>query len=257
MTKSLIILRLEDDKAFEMEDLVVEEYPLTLYLQGEEWLTLLCSPMDLEAMVYGFLKSEGMIQVAADVVSMTLDRDKGHAFIVLRDENPLSRALHGRRTQTSGCGKGITFYNVLDTINLRPISDDLVVSFEDLKRMMRTLNQSSELFKATGGVHSCALCNPTTIVDIKEDIGRHNALDKLIGQALLEGRDITESILMTSGRISSEILLKSARVGIPIIASHSAPTNLAVAEAQKLGITLIGFLRGNRCNVYCGESRIK
>jgi FdhD protein len=236
---------------------VVDEFPLTLYLNQDEWLTLLCSPDHLEELTYGFLKSEGMIKMAGDIQHLTVDRQKGHGYISLFDLNPLTKALHGRRTQTAGCGKGITFYSVLDTVSMPMVQSDLLVTMDQLSQLMRLFNGSSPVFQETGGVHSCALCTPEEILWVMEDIGRHNALDKLIGKAMLAQISLEDKLLLTSGRVSSEILLKCARVGLSTVVSRSAPTQLAVEEAKKLQMTLVGFLRGRKGNIYAGRERIK
>lgn len=254
--RKIPIKQLAHDKETYLEDTVAVEYPLTLYLNGEEWITMLCSPDSLEYLICGFLKSEGLIKKHEDLTALTIDQEKGHAWITLDDMNPLMLQLHGKRTQTSGCAKGVTFYQALDTITLMPSTSDLKVRFADLSVLMASFNGSSPVFKATGGVHSCAICSTEEMILLQEDIGRHNALDKLIGEAMIKGLSLTDKILLTSGRVSSEILLKSARAGLSLVVSRSAPTDLAVREAEKLGMTLVGFLRGNRCNIYAGEQRI-
>ncbi len=256
MIRQIPIKRLAHDQEIYTEDSVAVEYPLTLYLNGEEWLTLMCSPDSLDYLVYGFLKSEGLIKSREDLTALTLDLEKGHGWITLKDLNPLSQQLHGKRAQTSGCAKGVTFYQALDTLTLKPADSDLQIRFSTLAGLMTDFNGASPVFKATGGVHSCAICSHEGILLLQEDIGRHNALDKLVGEALMTGLPLADKILLTSGRVSSEILLKSARVGLSVVVSRSAPTDLAVRQAQRLDITLVGFLRGSRCNIYAGENRI-
>ncbi len=256
MMRQIHITQLAHDRSEALEDDVAVEYPLTLYLNGEEWITLLCSPDSLEYLICGFLKSEGLIRKKEEIDGLTVDREKGHGWITLNALNPLTLQLHGKRTQTSGCAKGITFYQALDAITLIPNTGSMTVKFSDLTALMAVFNGASPVFKATGGVHSCAVCSSAELLLLQEDIGRHNALDKLVGEALMTGISLKDKILLTSGRISSEILLKAARAELPIVVSRSAPTDLAVREAEKLGITLIGFLRGNRCNVYAGQQRI-
>ena len=123
--------------------------------------------------------------------------------------------------------------------------------------LIKEFNKSSQLFLDTGGVHSCALCDINKIIIFKEDIGRHNALDKVLGKALLEDIDFRDKIILTSGRISSEILIKTAKRQIPVIVSRSAPTSLSIDIAKKLNITLIGFARGKRMNIYSNFSTLK
>ena len=168
------------------------------------------------------------------------------------------RKLYGSRTITSGCGRGPVFYNVKDSIDTRVIENDgFSIGYDSILQLMKRFDEKAEVFKKTGGVHSCALGIEGRIEVYHEDIGRHNAMDKVIGHAVKEGLDFGEAVALTSGRISSEMLVKSAKRGIPIIASRSAPTALAVQLAEKLNITLAGFVRGRRLNVYSGFHRIK
>lgn len=250
------LVKVESDKRTEMEDVVIAEYPLTIFLNGDEFITLLCSPNSLQYLVYGFLKSEGIIMKREDVESVIIDEDKGFAHVSLHRRNPLSEELFGRRTMTTGCAKGVTFYNVTDTIQLRSLENSFTVSLNSIWDMLKRLNSESELFKLTGGVHSCSLCSCNDILIMMEDVGRHNALDKILGEALVEGVDLSDKMILTSGRISSEMLIKTAKAGIQVIASRSAPTALAVKQARELNMTLIGFARGARANIYTGDHRI-
>jgi len=250
------LLKVESEKHTIMEDMVIAEYPLTIFLNGDEFITLLCSPNSLEYLVYGFLKSEGIIMKKDDVENVMIDEDKGFAHVTLKNRNPLSEELFGRRTMTTGCAKGVTFYNVTDTIQLRPVQSTFSVSIDDIWTLSKRLNSESELFKLTGGVHSCCLCDSSEILIMKEDVGRHNALDKILGEVLVKGINLSDKMILTSGRVSSEMLIKTAKAGIPIIVSRSAPTALAVKQAQHLNMTLVGFARGTRANIYAGEQRI-
>lgn len=256
MIRRMPITQLDHGTIKEDEDDVVVEYPLTLYLDGIEWVTLMCSPDSLKHLACGFLKSEGLIKRYEEIEALTIDEEKGHGWITLKESNPLVRKLHGKRTLTSGCAKGVTFSRALDAVTLMPCKSRFQVRFDSLTSLMADFNGASKVFKATGGVHSCAVCSATEILMLKEDIGRHNAVDKLIGEGLAHSVALDDKILLTSGRISSEILIKSARAGFPILASRSAPTDMAVREAEKLGITVVGFLRGQRCNVYSEPWRI-
>lgn len=256
MFRKIKITQFTHEKVTQIDDAVATEYPLTLHLNGEEWMTLLCSPDALDYLICGFLKSEGLIRNSREITALTIDQEKGQGWITVRDLNPLALQLHGRRAQTSGCAKGTTFYQALDAITLSPNTSTMTVGFNALAELMTGFNSASPVFKATGGVHSCAICSATEMLLLQEDIGRHNALDKLIGEAMMTGLSLEDKLLLTSGRISSEILLKSARAGLSVVVSRSAPTDLAIREAEKLGITLVGFLRGKRGNVYAGAERI-
>ncbi len=248
--KKIQILRVKDKNILEEEDIVVTEYPFTIFLNGEEFITLLCSPKSLKYLTIGFLNSEGFINSISDIVDIKIDEEKGLAYVETKDENYLSEKLYGKRTITSGCGKGTLFYNVLDSFKSKKVRNKLDVRLDEIKALVKDFSKSSELFLNTGGVHSCALCSTSGILIFEEDIGRHNALDKVLGRALVEDIQLTDKILLVSGRISSEMLIKTAKREIPVIISRAAPTSLAVELARELNITLIGFARGEKMNIY-------
>lgn len=252
MIRRISITQLAYDSVEITHDDVPIEYSLTLYLNGEEWVTLLCSPYSLEFLVCGFMKSEGLIKGREDMEELVIDSDRGQAWIRMKNVSQIA----GRRTYTSGFARGITSCNVMGAVELKPCSAELRVHFEDLTGMMDAFNVASPAFKATGGVHSCAICSSKEMLLFQEDIGRNNAIDKLIGEALIMGVPTEDKVLLTSCRISSEILMKAAHAGFPMIVSRAAPTDMAVREAEKLNITLLGFVRGTRGNVYAGKNRI-
>ena len=249
-TKKVDILRIKGDEASEEEDIVILEYPFTIFINNEEIITLLCSPSSLKSLIVGFIYSEGFIKSISDIEKIRIDEKKGIGYVDIDEVNKFSEKFRGKRTITSGCGKGTVFYNVLDSFKSRKIENQLSVGTGCIKNLIKEFNKKSELFLNTGGVHSCALCSTNDIIVFKEDIGRHNALDKVLGKALIENIDTKDKIILTSGRISSEILIKTAKRQIPVLVSRSAPTSLSVEMAKKLGITLIGFARGEKMNIY-------
>ncbi|MDX9917001.1 MAG: formate dehydrogenase accessory sulfurtransferase FdhD [Gudongella sp.] len=237
-------------KIEEISDEVITEYPLTIYLNDEELVTLLCSPDHLKELAVGFLLSEGFIDEVDEATSIDVFEDKGEIHVSTLIKRPLREKLMGKRTVTSGCGKGTSFYNVLDAVRSYRYKDSIEIMPKSVLQLMREFNQSSTLFKETGGTHGCALASDDEILIHIEDIGRHNAMDKVIGKARLMGLDLGDKMVLTTGRVSSEILIKACKQGIPVIASRSAPTSLAVELARETGITLIGFARGDKLNIY-------
>lgn len=248
--KEVDILRVRGEKILEEEDIVIVEYPFTIFINDEEIITLLSSPSSLKELMIGFLYSEGFISSLSDIKKIRIDEEKGIGYTYVDDINKFNEKLRGKRTITSGCGKGTVFYNVLDSFKSKKIEKSLSISKEQIKILVRDFNKKSELFLNTGGVHSCALCDSNSIIIFEEDIGRHNALDKIFGRALLEDINTKDKIILTSGRVSSEILIKTAKRQVPVIISRSAPTSLSVEMAKELGITLIGFARGEKMNIY-------
>ncbi len=239
------------------QDLVITEYPFTIFIDNEEIITLLCTPKSLKELALGFLYGEGYIDSMDAVEEIFIDEEKGSAYASLRYRMSMTEDLVGKRAITSGCGKGSIFYNVLDSIKTRKIDKTLNINVNDVIKLNKDFNHKSELFLSTGGVHSCGLCHNEEILFFEEDIGRHNALDKILGKALVEKIDLSDKSVITSGRISSEIVLKASRMRIPAIISRSAPTSLAIDLAKELNILLIGFARGEKMNVYTNFSNIE
>ncbi len=255
--REIPVIKVSAAKREEKLDRVAVESPLTIILNGREFITLLCSPEDMEYLAVGFLRSEGLIAGKDDLESVSYDPKEGHVAVKTRKGGSLAEKLYGKRTLTSGCGKGTIFFNVLDSLKSRPLTQEVPVTPEELIQLVRMLQERGQTFKETGGVHSAALCSREGIVLFSEDIGRHNAVDKIVGQALMEGISLDDKLMVTSGRISSEILLKAGKLGIALIASRAAPTTLSVELAEKLGITLVGFLRAGRMNLYAHAWRLE
>ena len=249
-TKEYDIIRVKGEEIYEETDYVIVEHAFTIFLNDNEFITLLCTPSSLEYLAIGFLHSEGLIKSKEDIKNIRIDKEKGIAYVYTKNKTNLSEKLYGKRTITTGCGKGTVFYNVIDSFKSKKIKNDTKINTDDIKKLIRTFNKESELFLKTGGVHSCALCDSENILIFEEDIGRHNALDKIIGKVFMQGMDISDKMILTSGRISSEVLIKVAKIGLPIIVSRSAPTNLTIEMAKDLNITVIGFVRGDKMNIY-------
>ncbi len=257
LTVQKTIVRVRQGQTEEIEDLVTIEAPVTIYLNGSELVTLLCSPDKLEYLALGFLRSEGLLTAIEDLKSVRVREEEGLVEVELKDGAGLAEKLYGKRTVTSGCGKGTVFFSVLDSLRSSPLTGQLQVSPDKVADLMGSLQDKAQLYKATGGVHSAALADREKILYFCEDIGRHNAIDKIIGQCLREGTDTEDKIIVSSGRLSSEILLKAAKLKIQLLISRAAPTSLCLELAESLNVTLVGFARGRRCNIYTHAWRIK
>jgi FdhD protein len=254
--KSVEALHIDRDGSTIRTEWTAREFPLTIMLNGEQLVTVLCSPGELEALTVGFLFSEGIIRAKEEITGLTLDAERGIVRIRTADDKTADGKLFAKRVLTTGCGRGMAFYSYADLDRKKKVLSDLRVTPEAVLSLSRRFQGSSELYRATRGVHSAALCDPENILFLAEDIGRHNAVDKVLGRCLLEGISVADRILITSGRISSEILFKTAANGIPFLVSKSAPTDMGVDLARELGITLIGSVRGGGMNVYAGRERI-
>jgi len=227
---------------------VVREQPLTVYVNGEKFLTLLCSPMTLEALVVGYLWMEKVIGAVEDIVALAVSAVDGRADVTLAA--PVT--LPTERILTSGCGGGITFR--IDHRLFPRLRSSLKVRPSQLALGMKQLFQAAEHYQRSRGIHGAALHDGERLLVVAEDVGRHNAVDKVKGRALLEGIDTADRILLSTGRISSEMLLKAARMGVPVVASRTSPTEMAVALAEQLNITVCGYVRPDTLNLYAGTA---
>jgi FdhD protein len=224
------------------------ELSLNIFVNGEEVATILCTPARLTQLVLGFLYLEGIITDQHEVASLRVCEDEPVADV---------RLLNGeykaapRRTITSGCGSGIS-----SNTGVPKVVSDLVVTAEEILSLMSQLYQRQDLFQEMGGIHSSALADRQDILISAEDIGRHNTLDKIMGECLMKGLPTEDKILLTTGRISSEMVLKAARMRVPVVVSRGTPTERAVKLGKELSITVIGYARGNRLSVFSDEERL-
>mgnify|MGYP001174067692 FL=1 len=228
---------------------VPREMALTIYVDTQELVTILCTPTKLNCLVLGFLHSEGIITNMSDVASMRICEEESLADIKL--SKPGFKPPPGR-TLASGCGGGVTF-----ATEKHKVQSGRAVKGDEGLSLMKELNEQAELYKYCGGVHTSALGDNSTLLVVAEDIGRHNTLDKIMGECLLRKLSTRDKVLITTGRISSEMLGKAASMMTPIVVSRSSPTDHAIALAKDLGITLIGYVRGNRLSVYSHEERVQ
>lgn len=229
------------------ESEVVGEFPLVLRVNDREIVTLIASPHDLRFLVAGFLRVQGFVSRVEDFLVLSVCNDYGIANVQIRGELPgeLKPIL------TSGCGTGITF-TLPGSGKLEKIAPNTErVAPAAVFALMSELALNSEKYKSHGGVHSAAVGDAQgTLLLHAEDIGRHNTFDRLAGEALLKGVDLGGRLLVTSGRVSAEMAAKAAALGIPLIASRTSPTDMAIKICEDAGICLIGYLRGARFNVY-------
>lgn len=235
---------------------VIAEKPFTLYLNGKEVVTLLCAGGHLDELAVGFFHAEGFINTPDDLTDVLVDRTSGRVAVHTRNDTALVERLWSKRTITSGCGKGSSFYNAVDALLSKPVLSELKVSPDGILDRVEDLNRMSETYRLTRGVHNTALATPDEIILFRDDIGRHNAVDMIVGHLFLRRIPLQDKILLTTGRLTSEIIIKAAKVGIPVLVSRNIGTSLAIELADSLGITLIGFARGRRFTVYTGRERL-
>ena len=252
------ILRFGNGHAERVEDHIVTEYTVTVKLNGQEFVTMVCTPEYIEDMVIGFLASEGVIKSQEDIEDLWIQEKEGFVHVTTSRQNPYFKDLQGKRYLTSCCGasrQGFVFAS--DALTAKKMTNNTVkIKVDDCFRLMKNMQDSAAVFQQTGGVHNAALCDKEGPIIMRMDIGRHNALDKIYGYCLQNNISIEDKFIVFSGRISSEILLKVAKIGCAIVLSKSAPTELALKLADHLGITAIGFIRNESMNVYTHPERI-
>ena len=225
------------------------EMTLTVYVNRRELVTILCTPTKLNGLVLGFLYAEGIIAGMSDVASMKVCEEESLADVMLKDpgyEPPAKRIL------TSGCGGGAVFHT-----QGQRVESDLVVTPEEVLSLMRQLQAQMTLYRLCGGVHGSALSDTENLLVVAEDIGRHNTLDKIQGECLLKGLSTKDRLLLSTGRLSTEMLLKAAKMQVPVVVSRHSPTGSAVSLARDLGIALVGHARGSRFSVYSHPERLQ
>lgn len=245
------ILRYKDNSILDVIDYIAVEKKLQVIINGKQILSLFCTPMQIRELIVGFLLTEGILKGHFCAESILIGEDNDEIFVNITVDGEVKDQ---QITITSGCVGGITFSAKKD---LNRISDNFVLDAGILKNLFIDFNKRAELFRITGCVHSAAIADKDRIISFSEDIGRHNAVDKIIGYCILENISFSEKILLASGRLSSEIVTKAGRWEIPVIASRTSPTSRAVEIAENAGITLIGFVRGDRFNIYTNTHRIK
>ncbi|MGH7309496.1 MAG: formate dehydrogenase accessory sulfurtransferase FdhD [Candidatus Rokuibacteriota bacterium] len=240
-------LRVRGERSEEVTGEVVREQPLTIYVDGERFLTLLCSPIKLEALVVGYLWIEKVITGLEEIAGLDVSPVDGRADVTLT--HPVT--LPSERILTSGCGGGITFR--IDHRLFPRLASPMRIRGADLAARMKDLFAAAVHYRTSRGIHGAALTDGERLLVVAEDVGRHNAVDKVKGEALQRGIATEDRILLSTGRISSEMLLKASRMGAPIVASRTSPTEMAVALAEQLGITVCGYVRQDGLNLYAGD----
>jgi FdhD protein len=235
-----------------MEQPLVREAAWTIHVNGQELVTLYCTPDKLNFLVLGFLAAEGLIESLEDVLLLQVCEDR-EGFIDVSLDGRLRSPL-GRPVLLSGCGRGITFE---DLSSMHPkIDSSLEVPARQISRLMRDLRHEAAIHQSVGGTHASALSDGSTLLVMAEDVGRHNTLDKIRGECLFRGIPTRDRLLLTTGRVSSEMVAKAARMEVPIVASRSTPTDLAFKLASEWEMTVVGYVRGDQMNVYSRPDRV-
>ncbi|HLS20846.1 MAG TPA: formate dehydrogenase accessory sulfurtransferase FdhD [Bacillota bacterium] len=250
------IARFTND-SFKIEnEAIAVEFPLTIVVNGQEFATMVCTPTHLRELVIGFLASEGIIRFFDEIKSISIDETQGFAYVEISRSIDHLEQDHSKRFIGSCCGKSRQFYFKSDVQTAKTVTTPIKIHAKQCLTLMDELQSQSTSFQMTGGVHNAALCTVNDVLHIRTDIGRHNALDKIYGYVIENNVKLNDKLIVFSGRVSSEVLLKISKMGIGIVISNAAPTDLALKLANDLGITVVGFVRGENMNVYTKKERI-
>jgi FdhD protein len=230
---------------------VIQESTVCIFVNGRELVTMMATMQEQEELAAGFLFTEGIVTRREDILGISLAPNRTCVDVWLTKSE---LDLPQRRILTSGCGKGMTFDQSSD---LTPLNSDLILSHGELALLMRELQSRAILYHQARGVHAAGLASRSGLVMLTEDVGRHNTLDKLAGRCLLEGVNPKDHILLTTGRVSSEMMNKARRMEIPLVASRTSPTSLSIRRAEEWKITLVGYLRPQQMRVYAYPERLR
>jgi FdhD protein len=250
------ITKIVDGERRIVEDTLVREIRLEIFVNGERIGGVMATPVDQEPLAIGYLLSEGILRSIDDIHELRLT-EEGSRVEVVADIDPRHRErLDSEGVVTSGCGRSLTANIDPETIEAGVITSQFTLPASRLLAEMKRFYTECPLYEETGCVHTAKLHLDGGEFFLAEDIAQHNTVDKAVGKALLAGKELSRSFLMVSGRLYSEMVAKAVMHRIPILASRTASTCLGVQIAEKFGLTLIGFVRGERMNIYRNEGRI-
>jgi len=233
---------------------VVREMLLEVFVDGSLVVTIACAGIHLRELAAGFARQEGLIESAGDILEMTFSSDR--VEIRTRGGRGSMPSVATGKTVASSGSRGSRSFQAEEK-KRAALQACPELDAETVLRLMDALLEATVIHERTRGTHCSALAGPQGILAAREDIGRHNTIDMLCGWALTEGVELADKILLTTGRVSSEIVSKAWRMGVPVIVSHSAATSRAVMMAESLGIVIIGYVRGGKFTIYAGSEAIK
>lgn len=244
--KAQQIIRVKQGRSEQVQRHTVTEYPLRLRVNGNDLATLICSPHQLKYLLVGFFRLQGFIESLEDILAIEICNKYGMADIHISDELPEKL----QPTLTSGCGTGIA-YNLPTSLLSDNRQQPRHYDTRSLLHLMSTLNDLTEHYRSHGGIHSAAIGDlDGNLLLHAEDIGRHNTFDRVAGEAMYLGLDLQDKMLVTSGRVSTEMVAKAAKMGVGLIASRTSPTDKAVDLCEQAGITLVGYVRGENMDIF-------
>jgi len=244
-----------DEYGREHDTFIANEHPLTLYLNKREIVTLMTLGSYPELLAIGYLRNQGIISEREEIVAVQVDWDTESAAVVTRHMPEGLDEKLSHKTVTTGCGQGTMFGNIVDSLEQLRLPQ-VEVRQSTLYGVLRNLTAYNEVYRQAGAVHGCALCRDTQPLVFIEDVGRHNAVDAIAGQMWLDGEDGADTLFYTTGRLTSEMVIKVAQMGIPVAMSRSGITRMGLELAQKVGLTLIGRAKGQHFLAFTGHENI-
>ena len=255
---NIVKLDLSTGRSQEIADYIAEEKPFYLFVNTTFWATILCSPTDLKELAVGHFLSEGILKSTGEIEEIVLKEPKSSCYVKLKPEVNVEKRVKTSRLHArvihSACGSGSPYQF---TGKIPKVKLNLIVRAQVIFDSVNQLNFKAEGFRRTGGLHVAAIYKADgELVALAEDVGRHNAVDKVIGMAALNNIVFAECFLALSGRMSGDVVFKAAKVGLPIIASLAAALSSGIAMAESANLTLAGFVRGKRINLYTCPERI-
>ena len=256
---STFVVRAVDETGAARDTPVAGEHPLTLYVDKQELLTLMTLGAAPEALAIGYLRNQRLIDRVEDIISVQVDWDVNAVVIATRNGLSDIEAKTQKRTKTSGCGQGTMFGDLMDEIDRVRLPAGATLTQATLYAVLDRVRLHETIYKQAGAVHGCALATNESagseILMFVEDVGRHNAVDAIAGQMWLDRIDGSDKIFYTTGRLTSEMVIKAAQMGIPFLVSRSGLTQMGHEIAQKVGITMIGRATNRHFLLFTGAER--
>lgn len=253
------IKKVKNGKKFDFEDTLIREIRTDIHINGQKTVSMMATPVDLEALAVGYLISEGIISSFNDIEKIELKNDGLIIDVTAKADTKKIEKLNEEAIIVSGCGKSVTSNIDIDPskIEAEKIDSDITIKISDISKQMGEFYKSCPLYEKTGCVHTARLYFDEHTYFDAEDIAQHSTVDKAVGKAIIAGHSPKNGIMMVSGRLSSEMVVKAVMHKIPILISRTATTCLGAKIADTFGLTLVGFARGERMNIYTHDWRIE
>ncbi len=246
-----------DEHGAEVPTAIAGEHPLTLYVDKREIVTLMTLGGAPEALAIGYLRNQRLVQELEDIVSVQVDWETDAVAVTTRDGLGAQEQRMAKRTVTTGCGQGTVFGDLMEEIDGIRLRDDVILTRDTLYALLDNVRRHDTIYKQSGAIHGCALARGSEILYFVEDVGRHNAVDAIAGLMWLDRVEGSDKIFYTTGRLTSEMVIKSAQMGIPFLVSRSGLTKMGHDVAQRIGMTMFGRATNKHYLLFTGAQRFR